>query len=284
MKGTIETARLLTEIFVGTRLISGIHRFIGAVEDAATANSSEFASSTKKVRESIQDLLTPSSGLPAATKAMEDLSYKLKDPALIDAADRVTSTVLVAWTKMKGFLADAVIGWDHIMAGPHSDKDKLRDQITDLYAQRNAIMASMAGGAGIPAAGSMGDKMLEARRQKLEQITQQLIALQVQYTNAAPDLEQFRVTAEAILNPVVVTAKKRNVTPEWFADYKKNLESADSLTQTRTEKVLVEWQKFDDSLAYLLKNGAITPKRPRRARRNTARPCWRPSRSLPTTW
>ena len=126
----------LTQLFVGAGIVSGIRQFTNAVVSAAAASDKDFASALKSVDTQMQKLLTPTSGLPAATAATKELAETLKNPELIAAADNLTSHVITAWAKLRNFAAEAVAGWNIIINGPSQKSLRIDDQILKLQRKR----------------------------------------------------------------------------------------------------------------------------------------------------
>jgi len=98
-----------------------------------TANSSkEFADALDDVKRSAKDLLSAKEGAPAATAAMQGLAETLKDPALQQAADTLTSTLIKGFGAIVEGSAHMVVGLQVLMNATGDQVEELRQKIIDL--------------------------------------------------------------------------------------------------------------------------------------------------------
>jgi hypothetical protein len=100
VKASIKGVNTVLGIFVGVQLKQGFQQILKATE-ASAAGAKGFAQALNEVRTAAKDLLAAKSGLPEATKSMQELRDILKDPSLVAAADAFTSALI------KGFAASA---------------------------------------------------------------------------------------------------------------------------------------------------------------------------------
>ena len=93
VKGSIKGLNTVLGVFVGVQLKQGFQQILRATEQSA-AGQRGFAQALNGVRDAARDLLGAKSGLPAATKQLQELRDVLKDPGVVAAADALTSTLV----------------------------------------------------------------------------------------------------------------------------------------------------------------------------------------------
>jgi hypothetical protein len=94
-------------LVLGDKVKQGFRAVVQATAQSE-AGARSFGKALDEVKRAAGDLLAAKSGLPAATKAMEELRDTLKDPSIVTAADAFTSTLISGFGKLASVAADAV--------------------------------------------------------------------------------------------------------------------------------------------------------------------------------
>ena len=98
VRGILKTTNSVLGIFVGVQLTQAFGKVVAATAASAQGQKG-FAAALRDVKSAAGDLLAAKSGLPEATKRMQELRDVLKDPSVIAAADAITSTLISGFTK-----------------------------------------------------------------------------------------------------------------------------------------------------------------------------------------
>jgi hypothetical protein len=127
VKASIKGVNTVLGIFVGVQLKQGFQQILRATE-ASAAGTRGFAQALNEVRTAAKDLLAAKSGLPEATKSMQELRDILKDPGLVAAADAFTSALITGFAKASTGIATTVKGMRSAavsagLVGPTTRKD-----------------------------------------------------------------------------------------------------------------------------------------------------------------
>ncbi len=109
VRGTLKTANDVLGIFIGVKLTQAFRKVIDATA-SASSGSSGFAKSLREVKEAASDLLVAKSGLPEATKNMNELRDVLKDPSVKEGVDAVVSAMIAGFSKGAKFIGQIVGG------------------------------------------------------------------------------------------------------------------------------------------------------------------------------
>ena len=223
---TRESVQLLTEIFLGARLISGIHRLTEAAVEAAAATNGQFKAALDSVHESTQRLLSPSDGMPAAIEAMEHLNQTLNNPDVQKGADKVMTILVTGWAKVREEIYRSLAGWA-LITGNGSDAGNAREQMKALQDEIQTARERKA---------AFGSRMADSAYAKdggvdafIDKTMQRILQLQNAYDQA---LQSASDKAEEDRN---VSFKK------WMADFDNAQNTltpfADSVVHSRAEKV-----------------------------------------------
>lgn len=110
----------------------GLKRAFQNVFTETAKQSKEFAFALDDVKRSARNLLSSKDGAPAATESLRELAETLKDPAVVDAADKIASTLIRGFGGAAKATAQ-IIGGLTILAGMSDDeREKERQRILDL--------------------------------------------------------------------------------------------------------------------------------------------------------
>jgi len=109
VRNTVKTLNSVLGIFVGVQLTQAFRKVVDATA-SASGGASGFATALKEVKDAAGDLLAAKSGLPEATKNLNELRDILKDPSVKSAADAITSSLITGFTKAAKVVAETVAG------------------------------------------------------------------------------------------------------------------------------------------------------------------------------
>ena len=113
----------------------GLARGVQALFRNAAESSTSFNSSLDNVKKSFRDLLTPKSGIPAATKALDDLAKTLADPQVKAGADQLFSFLIKSAAQLAEFTARTVSNLTTIGKGLGVVKGGRQDEIDRLIVE-----------------------------------------------------------------------------------------------------------------------------------------------------
>ena len=113
----------------------GLARGVQALFRNAAESSTSFNSSLENVKKSFRDLLTPKSGIPAATKALDDLAKTLADPQVKAGADQLFSFLIKSAAQLAEFTARTVSNLTTIGKGLGIVKGGRQDEIDRLIVE-----------------------------------------------------------------------------------------------------------------------------------------------------
>jgi len=108
-------------------------RFGGAAEKMRD----NFGGAVKAVNIALGDLMESESGLPGATKAMNELATTLQDPAVKAGADALFSTLITGASKAAKFVGETAAGISAILGKGDTRVEQLQRQIDFLEEQRD---------------------------------------------------------------------------------------------------------------------------------------------------
>ena len=257
LKSVVSGINLGLGIMAGTSLKNLMRSSL----EASAAVDTGLGAALDKLKGSARELLVMKEGLPGVTQAINDLNGVLSDPSTKSAADTLISTlvegaatVITGWSRVARVIKEA-------LHGPDQASLKYDDAMRDIDAQIAAKQKSL--GTGIGSSGGPLDGGLRGATAK--RLQDEIAGLQTTRSglltlfNKAVATENAPKQDSSGLHSVGITAKGVATDPEWLVEYRKAIKSYDSLTQTGTEKVMADWKQFDDALAFMLKNGAISP-------------------------
>jgi len=268
VRAGVKSINLLSELFIGAKLFSGVKRLTDSVIEASKANDTQFAASIAHVKSAMDDLMTSKSGLPAATAAMEDLAGVLKDPATVAAADALSSALIRGFAQAAKFAGQVVAGIGLIVSGPSQQSLQIDDQMRALQDERKRLLQSagvddpsrLAGRADYARTyNRIGeiDKLLEDMGKKFWQA----VATEGKKAPAGPELNFFNPTVRKGGDPEIGTdAYRIKDVADIIAE---NVKKAQDNTKTATEKMVEDWVQYEKDLRLLLgvgaDNGGISP-------------------------
>jgi hypothetical protein len=105
VKGTLKGLNLALGVFAGVQLKQAFQQVLRATAESE-AGARTFGRALNEVRDAARDLLVAKSGLPEATKAMQELRDTLKDPGIVAAADALTSSLIRGFANASRYLAE----------------------------------------------------------------------------------------------------------------------------------------------------------------------------------
>ena len=124
----------------------GLARGVQALFRNAAESSTSFNSSLDNVKKSFRDLLTPKSGIPAATKALDDLAKTLADPQVKAGADQLFSFLIKSAAQLAEFTARTVSnlttigkGLGIVKGGRQDEIDRLIGEISERRKGKSAL-------------------------------------------------------------------------------------------------------------------------------------------------
>ena len=109
VRGVVKTLNSVLGIFIGVQLTQSFRKVIDATA-SASSGSSGFARSLREVKDAANDLLVAKTGLPEATKNMNELRDVLKDPSVKAGVDAVVSAMIAGFSKGAKFVGEIVGG------------------------------------------------------------------------------------------------------------------------------------------------------------------------------
>lgn len=255
VKTGVKSINLLSELFIGAKLFSGVKRLTDSVIEASKANSVQFATSITHVKDAMDDLMTSKSGLPAATQSMEELATVLKDPATVAAADALTSVLIRGFASAAKFAGEVVAGIGLIVSGPSQESLRIDDKMRALQDERKRLLQS----AGVDDPEKLAGRADYARTySRIREIDAALSDMGKRFWQAVanekpkdsgPSLDFFTPTVRKI----------DNEKPLWLQLTLESLKKAEENTRTTSQKMAADWDEFENDLARLLSAGDITP-------------------------
>lgn len=159
----------------------GLKRAFQNVFTETAKNSKEFAGALEDVRSAARDLLSSKDGAPAATAAMQELAETLKDPAVVAAADAITSSLISGFARATTFIAEATVGLQVLFGATSDEVENLNHQIERIDATLANRRASLPGAAGLFA------KQLRDEIERLQAERDALLALQATALDRGPE-------------------------------------------------------------------------------------------------
>lgn len=111
---------------------AGIARTFQNVFKETAKGSKEFSTALDDVRRSARGLLAAKDGVPGATAAMQELAETLKDPAVVAAADAITSALITGFAKVTQFVSQSTVGIQVLLGMTGDEVENLRRQIDDI--------------------------------------------------------------------------------------------------------------------------------------------------------
>jgi len=109
VRNTVKTLNSVLGIFVGVQLTQAFRKVVDATA-SASGGASGFAKALQEVKTAAGDLMAAKSGLPEATRNLNELRDILKDPSVKSAADAITSALISGFTKAAKVVAETVAG------------------------------------------------------------------------------------------------------------------------------------------------------------------------------
>jgi hypothetical protein len=125
IRGLTKTANELLGIFIGVKLTEGFRKVL----DATAKSNGTFATSLREVKDAATDLLSAKSGLPEATRSMQELRDVLKDPVIKAAADSITSSLISGFAKTAKLVAETIAGIKILASEGDLSQAKTRAQV-----------------------------------------------------------------------------------------------------------------------------------------------------------
>lgn len=113
----------------------GLARGVQALFRNAAQSSSTFNDSLESVKKSFRDLTTPKSGIPAATKALDELAKTLSDPQIKSGADQLFSFLIRSAATLAEWTAKTVSNLSIIGKGVGLIKGGRQDEIDRLIVE-----------------------------------------------------------------------------------------------------------------------------------------------------
>lgn len=113
----------------------GLARGVQALFRNAAESSGQFNDALTRVKKSFHDLLTPKSGIPAATKALDDLNKTLADPQVKAGADQLFSFLIKSAAALADLTAKTVSNLVTIGKGVGLIKGGRQDEIDRLIVE-----------------------------------------------------------------------------------------------------------------------------------------------------
>ena len=168
----------------------GLARGVQGLFRNAAASSSQFNDSLESVKKSFRDLMTPKTGIPAATKALDDLAKTLSDQQVKAGADQLFSFLIKSAATLAGWTAKTVSNLVTIGKSVGVIKGDRQDEIDRLIAEiakRREPKSALRRGFEQTFSGVGG----ENEAQVLEALESRLYALQV--AQGVADTRQGRI-------------------------------------------------------------------------------------------
>lgn len=170
----------------------GLARGVQGLFRNAAASSSAFNDSLESVKKSFRDLTTPKAGIPAATKALDELAKTLSDPQVKSGADQLFSFLIKSAATLAEWTAKTVSNLAVIGKGVGLIKGERQDEIDRLIveiAKRREGKSALARGFGAAFGGVGG----EDEAAVLESLEKRLYDLQ--QAQRVADTRQGRIAA-----------------------------------------------------------------------------------------
>ena len=226
------------------------------------------------MKENFAALLVPKGGLPEATEKMKELADTLKDPAVIAAADHLTSFLITGFATVAKYIGQVAAGLSLVLNGPAQASMRIDDRMRALQNESDSLKETHYGRMG-------GNTMSDAAKQRQLDITKELIVLAKQYDaalaqeyaadNKAAAAAQALADAKQRINDI----KARGITLSY--DLKKSMDQVDAggeflkqfdqadkaaekLTRTAVENQIQTWNEYFDSLNLLRAHDLIDEK------------------------
>jgi hypothetical protein len=156
----------------------GLARGVQTLFRNAAASSSTFNDSLESVKKSFRDLTTPKTGIPAATKALDELAKTLSDPQVKSGADQLFSFLIKSAATLAEWTAKTVSNLAVIGKGVGLVKGERQDEIDRLIveiAKRREGKSALARGFGAAFGGVGGEDeavVLESLEKRLYDLQQ----------------------------------------------------------------------------------------------------------------
>lgn len=170
----------------------GLARGVQTLFRNAAASSSTFNDSLESVKKSFRDLTTPKTGIPAATKALDELAKTLSDPQVKSGADQLFSFLIKSAATLAELTAKTVSNLTTVGKGLGLIKGGRQDEIDRLIveiAERRQGKSALSRGFGKVFSGVGG----ENEAQVLESLESRLY--QLQYAQSVTRTRQSRIAS-----------------------------------------------------------------------------------------
>ncbi len=131
IKGTVSRINAAFGLLAGMAL----KRAFQDVFAETARGSREFASALDSVKSSARSLLSAKDGVPGATAALNELSETLQDPAVVAAADAITSSLITGFADVTSFIAKATAGLVIFFGKTDDEIENLGRQAEELTRQ-----------------------------------------------------------------------------------------------------------------------------------------------------
>lgn len=237
VKSTMGVMNASLGFFVGAKLTQGFKAIVDATAESEEGQKG-FAQALQKTKDAFSSLLVAEGGIPDATKNLEELNTVLKDPAIVAAADAITSTLLTGFTKAAVAIAETVGGLRSlgVQMGLFEAKtaqeeiDKISAKVDRIRTRRKSLQNELR---------FANEKGFRAQLQKqIDDLTQQELALEA--------------AQQKLLDTPPKPTKDRK-SPREAAEERekaaKEAEKAAKAQKDRAEKLAKEFQKQSDDIS-----------------------------------
>jgi hypothetical protein len=268
-----KSLKLMTEIFVGGRLLHEFRKLEQAIVSAASSANKEFAGALGSVKENFAALLEPKGGMAEATEKMQELAKVLKDPDLVAAADHITSTLITGFESVGLAVAHAVANLNSLVNGPARLSGRLANKISDLEAERSRLAPSDEP--------TLGSRYTPADGKRVAQIDKELKAASEAYVAASK--AETQADKEAVAAAEALLAAKQHMLDikaqgirlayelkrsmdevdaggKFLEQFDKADKDAEALTKTAVEHQIEQWNKYYEALDLLRAHNLIDDK------------------------
>jgi hypothetical protein len=259
-----KSLKLMTEIFVGGRLLHEFRKLEQAIVSAASSANKEFAGALGSVKENFAALLEPKGGMAEATEKMQALAKVLKDPDLVAAADHITSTLITGFESVGLAVANAVKNLNLLVNGPARLSGRLANKISDLEAERSLLAPSDEP--------TLGSRYTPADGKRVAQIDKELKATSEAYVAASKAETQADKEAAAAAEALLAAKQhmldikaqgirlayelKRSMDEvdaggKFLDQFGQADKAAEKLTKTAVENQIQQWNEYFAALNLL---------------------------------